>query len=67
MAPDARDVLPEECQLCRLMDYRDDEINPPGGIVTMSNADDDLKLVHCCERCADELFDDHDFAPYTKA
>lgn len=64
---DAREVLPEECQLCRPMDYRGDEINPPGGIVTVRNDDGGLKLVHCCERCADELFDDHDFATYVKA
>lgn len=53
-----------ECQLCRLLDYRDDEINEPEGIATIPREDGGTKTIHCCERCPDELWDEHDWTPY---
>lgn len=56
----------DECQLCRLHDYRGDEINKPEGIATVPREDGGTKTIHCCERCADELWDEHDFTPYSQ-
>jgi len=54
-----------ECQLCRLLDYRDDEINEPQGTVVIPRDDGGLKTIHCCERCADELWgDESGWMPY---
>ena len=59
-----RDSIPDECQLCRLLDYRGDEINEPEGMVEVSRDDGGTKIVHCCERCADELFTTPGFTRY---
>ena len=48
--------IPDECQLCRLLDYRGDAINAPEGIDEVARDDGGTKLIHCCERCARELF-----------
>jgi hypothetical protein len=54
-----------ECQLCRLLDYRGDGINEPEGTVVIPRDDGGLKTIHCCERCADELWgDDSGWTPY---
>jgi len=54
-----------ECQLCRLLDYRGDEINGPEGTVVIPRDDGGLKTIHCCERCADELWgDESGWTPY---
>lgn len=53
-----------ECQLCRLLDYRDDEINDRAGIVTVAREDGGTKTIHACERCPDELFGAHDWTSY---
>jgi len=51
-----RETIPEECQLCRLLDYRGDDINEPEGMVEVARDDGGTKIVHSCERCAHELF-----------
>lgn len=53
-----------ECQLCRPLDYRGDDINAKQGIVTIAREDGGTKTIHCCERCADELFESHDWTSY---
>lgn len=53
-----------ECQLCRPLGYRGDEINDHEGIVTVAREDGGTKIIRCCERCADELFDTHDWTSY---
>lgn len=55
------DSIPDECQLCRLLDYRGDDINEPEGMATVSREDGGTKIIWCCERCADELWPTHDF------
>lgn len=56
--------IPEECQLCRLLDYRGDEINEPEGSVTVAREDGGDKFVYCCRRCSEEMFDhDPGFTP----
>ena len=52
-----------ECELCRLLDYRGDNINGHNGIVTITREDGGTKTIRCCKRCADELFDSHDWMP----
>jgi len=53
-----------ECQLCRPLDYRRDDINDREGIVTIRREDGGIKIIHSCERCADELFGAHDWTSY---
>jgi len=53
-----------ECELCRLLDYRGDGINDRDGIVTIFREDGGTKAIHCCERCADELFGSHNWTGY---
>jgi len=53
-----------ECQLCRLRDYRGDDINDRGGIVTTHREGGGTKTIHCCERCADELFGVHNWTSH---
>jgi len=50
-----------ECQLCRPLEYRGDDINDREGIVTIRQEDGGIKTIHCCERCADELFGVHNW------
>jgi len=59
-----RDAIPEECQLCRLLGYRGDDINDPEGKVRVARDDGGTKIIHCCRRCPDELFTSHDFSRY---
>ncbi|AHG00940.1 hypothetical protein HALLA_11930 [Halostagnicola larsenii XH-48] len=59
-----RENLPPQCQLCQLLDYRGDFINEPEGMVEVARDDGGSKIVHCCERCAEELFDDPEFTAY---
>lgn len=54
----------DECELCRLLDYRGREINDRDGIVTIAREDGGTKTIHCCKRCADELFGVHDWTDY---
>lgn len=58
--------IPDECQLCRPLDYRGDEIAEPEGMVTVEREDGGTKIIHCCRRCADELFTGHDFSEYDR-
>ena len=54
-----------ECQLCRLLDYRGDGINEPEGAVVIPRCDGGIKTIHCCKRCADELWgDESGWTPY---
>lgn len=55
--------VPEECQLCRLLDYRGDDINEPEGQTAIAREDGGTKIIWCCERCHDELFGTPDFSP----
>lgn len=57
-------MIPDECQLCRPLDYRGDEINSPEGMTAVARDDGGTKIIHCCRRCADELFTNHDFTRY---
>jgi hypothetical protein len=62
---DTKRFPPEsECQLCRLLDYRGDEINDHNGICTIAREDGGTKIIRCCKRCADELFGTHDWTSY---
>lgn len=54
----------DDCQLCRLLDYRGNEIKEPEGIATVAREDGGTKTIHCCRRCADELWSTHDFSSY---
>lgn len=56
--------IPDECQLCRILDYRGKEINNPEGMTEVARADGGTKIIHCCERCCDELFDMRLFSRY---
>jgi hypothetical protein len=58
------ETIPEECQLCRPLDYRGDEINEPEGMVEVGRDDGGTKIIHCCERCAHELFSSPGFSAY---
>jgi len=53
-----------ECELCRLLDYRGDDINDRSGIVTVRRDDGGIKTIDCCERCADELFETSNWTSY---
>jgi len=53
-----------ECPLCRLLNYRGDDINDREGIVTVAREDGGTKTIHSCKRCADELFGTHDWTSY---
>jgi len=53
-----------ECQLCRPLEYRGDDINDREGVVTVTREDGGTKTIHCCKRCADELFGTHDWTSY---
>lgn len=54
-----------ECQLCRLLDHRSEEINEPEGTVVIPRDDGGLKTIHCCYRCADELWgNESGWTPY---
>jgi hypothetical protein len=44
--------------------YRGNEINEPEGIATIPEEDGGTKTIHCCQRCPDELWDDHEWTPY---
>lgn len=57
-----------ECQLCRLLDYYPDDINEPEGVATVQREGGGTKTIHCCKRCADELWGEkgHDWTPYDK-
>lgn len=55
-----------ECQLCRPLDYRGDDINDREGIVTIAREDGGTKTIHCCKRCADGLFGTHDWTSYDR-
>lgn len=50
-----RDTIPEECQLCRLLEYRGDEINEPSHSIEVSREDGGIKIVYLCQRCANEM------------
>lgn len=58
------ETIPKECQLCRPLDYRGDEINEPEGMAEVGREDGGTKIVHCCGRCAVELFDGRLFSFY---
>ena len=64
--PPTRIDRDNECQLCRPLDYRDEEINEPEGIATVKREDGGMKTIHCCKRCADGLWgeDEHDWTAY---
>jgi len=65
MADETKRYPPEhECQLCRALDYRGDDINDREGVLTIRREDGGIKAIHCCERCADELFGDHNWTSY---
>lgn len=53
-----------ECQLCRPLGYRGDEINDKQGVVTIARDGGGTETIHCCERCADELWKSHDWTSY---
>jgi hypothetical protein len=55
-----------ECQLCRLLGYREDDINDREGIATIAREGGGTKAIHCCKRCADELFETHDWTEYAE-
>lgn len=46
---------PNECQLCRLLDYRGDDINAPTHSIEVAREDGGTKIVYLCERCAEEM------------
>lgn len=50
-----RGCIPGECQLCRLLDYRGDEVNGPTLSIEVRREDGGVKIVFLCERCADEM------------
>lgn len=57
------ETIPDECQLCKLLDHNDD-IREPEGSVTIANENGGTKFIYCCQRCPDELFDQHDFSEF---
>ena len=66
MSEDGSERFPPEyeCQLCRPLNYRGDDINDKAGIVTISREDGGTKTIHCCRRCPDELFPSHNWTSY---
>jgi hypothetical protein len=49
------ETIPEECQLCRPLDYRGDEINAPSHSIEVRREDGGIKIVYLCQRCAAEM------------
>ena len=65
--PDLSDpdvTKPDACQLCEMLGYEYNEIGVPEGMVTQALGDGSTKIVHCCQRCCEEAFDDQEFIPY---
>jgi len=54
------ETIPEECQLCRLLEYRGDEINAPSHSIEVRREDGGIKIVYLCQRCASEMGWDDD-------
>lgn len=54
------ETIPEECQLCRLLDYRGVEINAPSHSIEVAREDGGIKIVYLCQRCATEMGWDDD-------
>ncbi|WP_135666647.1 hypothetical protein [Halorhabdus rudnickae] len=58
------ETIPDECQLCRPLEYRGEDLNSPEGMVEIARIDGGAKIIHCCRRCAEELFTNPDFTEY---
>lgn len=57
--------IPEECQLCRPLDYRGDDINEPTLTTLIARDDGGTKFVYHCRRCGEELWDNDENDPFT--
>lgn len=49
------DTIPDECQLCRLLDYRGDDINDPTHSTMIANDGGGIKFIYACRRCFEEM------------
>lgn len=61
----ARVGIPDECQLCRLLDYRGDDINEPTHSTEIATAEGGTKIIYHCERCSLELWGTDETDPLT--
>lgn len=58
---------PDECPLCRRLGYKGNLVREPAGSVEMVRTDGGKESLHCCERCADEVFPESVFTPYDQS